>query len=94
MNEEREHQLQLTKLSLRSGLVFSLDAPDPTGTGAGYVKAIRQTPDGYMVEVWNELKNHDEATHKAHLYIIHPHNVEWLRADGLLVNNAVSDEEE
>ena len=47
-----------------------------------------------MVEVWNELKNHDEATHKAHLYIIHPHNVEWLRADGLLVNNTVSDEEE
>ena len=94
--ENEDYNLRITALKV-GDIDFILDAPDPTGK-LGVVANIRQTPQGYMVEVWNELKNNVDnlkATHKAHIYIISPPAVTWIRADGLLVdaNQAVGEEE-
>ena len=88
---EKDYKLPITVLKTRD-LKFIIDSPDPTKK-PGMVQNIRQLTECYMVEVWNEIKNNPEATHKAHIYMIPLSSVEWIRADGLLVNTDPTEEE-
>jgi hypothetical protein len=89
---EQDYKLPITVLKTKD-LKFTIGSPDPTRK-PGLVQTIRQLPECYMVEVWNELKNNPDATHKAHIYMVPLPSVEWIRADGLLVNTNHTDEEE
>ena len=86
INMEEDYKLPIKVLKAED-LKFIVGSPDPTGK-MGIVENIRQLPDSYLVEVWHELKGRDDATHKAHIYMIPAHSVSWIRADGLLVDTS------
>ena len=74
-------------LRLNNDVQFTIGAPDPN-TNVGFVDSIRQTPQGFMVEVHLEIRNPEEAekhdaTHRVNLYIINHSAIAWVYAGDL-----------